>query len=685
MVLPREMSLEEIKYIKENSNMELEVFVHGALCICYSGQCLMSSLIGGRSGNRGRCAQPCRLPYKLIDLETREEIVNRKGKYLLSPRDLNTIENLDKLIEIGIESLKIEGRMKRPEYVAVVVHAYKMAVEQYVKTGKINVEKNIKKDLEKIFNRKFTKGYLFGESGQDLMSFEKPGNRGVELGKVVDVSRKNNRIKIKLMDDLRKGDGIKVKTDNGNEDFGTKINKIYKGNKILEKANVGEIIEIDFKGKVNKGDIVFKSSDTELLNKAASSYETKDKKIPLYGEIKCKLGENLTVYIWDDDGHYIEFVGGQKVEKAIKRPLTKERLLEQINKLGNTPYYFETLKAEIDDNVSIQISEINKVRREAIQKLSESRKKYNNRKKIEFDIRGSEKIKGKKFKSNERKISLRAYVNNLEQLKAALNCDVDLIYYSNLRNLDEAIKLARKGNKLLVPALDRITNFEDMTYIRQNLKNILKNSYVLVSNHGQLKLLKDKDIKLYTDFSFNIFNSKALEQISELDVECCTLSPELTLEQIKDIVNNSNINCEIIVYGHLPMMITEYCVIRSLDKISNKTCSICQNKKYGLKDRYGVIFPLLTDNKCRMQILNSKKLFLLEYVNELIDNDLGIMRLQFTNEGKNEIINIIKTYKKVIDCAIKGQKIISEEIIELIEKYKANDDYTKGHYFRGVI
>ena len=195
VVLAREVNVEEIKYICDNCDVDIEVFVHGALCVCYSGQCLMSSMIGNRSGNRGRCAQPCRQKYELIDVHT-GEVINSNGDYLLSPRDLNTIEEIDKLIDAGINSLKIEGRMKRPEYVATVIGSYREAIDEYLSTNKVNISDGTMSDLYTIFNRKFTKGLLLGEVGKDVMNSEIPNNQGLYIGKVLDHNKRTKRLKI---------------------------------------------------------------------------------------------------------------------------------------------------------------------------------------------------------------------------------------------------------------------------------------------------------------------------------------------------------------------------------------------------------------------------------------------------------------------------------------------------------
>ena len=238
VVLARELNIQEIEHICKNSNVDIEVFVHGALCVCYSGQCLMSSMLGNRSGNRGRCAQPCRQKYELIDIYS-GEVINTDGEYLLSPKDLNSIQDIDKVIEAGVHSLKIEGRMKRPEYVATVIGSYRKTIDEYMETKKINVSDETMNNLYTIFNRKFTKGYLFGDVGEDIMNSNRPNNLGLYIGKVVDYNRKAKRLKIKLENTLKKGDGISI--------GGGTIGRIIKSNGDI--ANIGykgETIELDF-------------------------------------------------------------------------------------------------------------------------------------------------------------------------------------------------------------------------------------------------------------------------------------------------------------------------------------------------------------------------------------------------------------------------------------------------------
>ncbi len=680
VVLARELGIEEIKKIKGSIDMELEVFVHGALCVCYSGQCLMSSLIGGRSGNRGRCAQPCRLPYKLIDINTGKEMENTNGDYILSPRDLNTIENIGQLLELGIDSLKIEGRMKKPEYVATVVRHYKEAMETYYRNKKSTVTEDTKKELQLIFNRRFTKGYLFNEKGKKLMNFEQPGNIGVKISSVEAYIPHKNRLRMKLEHDLKKGDGIKINSKE--KETGAKVNEIYYGDKKVEEAYQGQTIEIYFKDKVEIGAEVFKTSDVELINKAKKSYERENKEIFINGVVKGKLGDPMEAYIWDDRGNYGRVLGKINIEKAKNTPIDEKRIEQQMKKLGDTPYSFESLKIDIDQEISVPLSEINSIRRAMIESLNHQREKINKREEKVINAQNLivDKL-GKKKSNQNKKVLITGVANDHKQLEALLSTDIDVIYYKDFIDLEMADELSEEYNKVLIPALSRISKDIDI----EKRKDIYPKN-ILVGNLGQLNLYKEKDINIYSDFSFNVFNSLTVRKLEEIGVSTVTLSPELTMKQIREITKYGNVDYEVIVYGHLPMMITEFCpmsIIKKDDK--DKNCNICKETKYGLQDRYGFVFPIEREGSCRVNILNSQKLFALEFLGEIIDSNINQIRLQFTNEDKNEIINIVNAYKNALENVLNKGRNMTPEVEELIQYYKSKQDYTKGHFFRGVL
>ena len=346
IVLARETPIKLIKEIKENVDIEIEVFCYGALCVSYSGQCLMSSLIGGRSGNRGSCTQCCRKPYDLVDKSGKKY---NKDKYLLSMKDLNVLNYLRELEQIGVDSIKIEGRMKSKEYVYLVTKLANKAL-------KTNLDNNDLKNLKLLFNREFTKGYMFG-SNDNINEF-RPNHVGVKIGTI-----KNN--KILLTDNVCQGDGIRVI---GKNDTGLILNYIYKNGKLVNKAGIGDLISVKFNDKVNEGDIVVKTLDKELIDNINKEIKENKRKVLIDIKIEAKIGKKLKIEFLDN------ILEGVLVEKAINSELTKEELIKRISKLGNTIYKIGEIKSNIDDNIFIPIKKINELKNEMINILDNKTK-----------------------------------------------------------------------------------------------------------------------------------------------------------------------------------------------------------------------------------------------------------------------------------------------------------------------
>ena len=496
VVLAREVTVEEIKYICDNCKADIEVFVHGALCVCYSGQCLMSSMIGNRSGNRGRCAQPCRQRYELIDVYT-GEVVNSNGDYLLSPRDLNAIEEIDKVIDAGVHSLKIEGRMKRPEYVATVIDGYRKTIDEYLATNKLNVSDETINDLYTIFNRKFTKGLLLGDVGKDMMNSQLPNNQGLYVGTVVDYNKKAKRLKIKLANTLKKGDGINL--------GGGTIGRIIKNGNIETIGYKGETIELDFVGEARKGQIVFKTSDSELMDRVQATF-TQDKEFVkniIDAKITIKLGQKPILTLKDRHSNEATIEGDKIVEEAMKVALSKEKVETQLRKLGNTPYELDLLEIELDDNVSLPISLLNQMRRDCIELLDKERVSIKNRKYKNKIV----KYKPVLYNRNkQQEISVK--VKNLEQLESALECGVDRIYYEDTNTIDKGMSLAMKYNKKVIYSAPRIIRNKEYNHLAK--ANNAGVESVQVGNYGSIDYFKDK--KLNIDYYLNAFNSETIKK-----------------------------------------------------------------------------------------------------------------------------------------------------------------------------
>ena len=668
VVLARELTVEEIKYICDNTNVDIEIFVHGALCVCYSGGCLMSSMIGNRSGNRGRCAQPCRQKYTMIDISTGEEIHNN-GDYLLSTKDLNTIEEIDKIIDTGVLSLKIEGRMKKPEYVATVIKSYRDAIDEYETTKKVNISDETMEDLYTIFNRKFTKGLILGEVGDEVMNSNVPNNQGLYVGKVVDYNKKAKRLKIKLEGTLKKGDGINL--------GGGTIGRIIKGKDIAQIGYKGETIELDFIGEAKKNQLVFKTSDTDLIDRAQKTY-TQDKEFAkslIDAEISIKLGSYPELRLIDKNKNIVTVQGDKLVEKALKVALSEEKIETQIKKLGNTPYEIDQLKINLDEGVSMPISLINQMRREAIDLLDNARISVKGRMYKDNDIKYSPKIYSR---NADNKSKIRVKVNNIEALKSILNLDIDMIYYEDVSTIEQAMTMANANNKKLIYSAPRIVRNRE--YKRLEKSDEYCRDHVQISALGQVKYYKEnsESVKFDVDYYLNPFNSETINHYKKEGAETVCISQELNLHEIKETTQYTDLEIETVAYGYIPMMLSEYCpmgvVARSCKK--DKRCANCKESKYVLRDFKGEEYRVSQDIFCRSTIYNSSANCLINNLDELSEAGINIFRLDFTHETPELIEKITESFIDVIE----NDFVADAKSLEVFEDM----DTTLGHLYKGV-
>lgn len=665
VVLARELNVDEIKYICDNTKVDIEIFVHGALCVCYSGQCLMSSMIGNRSGNRGRCAQPCRQKYELIDIST-GEVMDKNGDYLLSPRDLSTIEEIDKIIDSGVHSLKIEGRMKRPEYVATVVGSYREVVDKYLTNNRHKVSDETISDLYTIFNRKFTKGYVLGEVGKDIMNAEIPNNQGLYIGRVLDYNRRAKRLKLRLENTLKKGDGINL--------GGGTIGRIIKNGEITTIGYKGEIIELDFVGEAKRNQIVFKTSDSELMDRVQATFQQEKElvKSNINADIIIKLGQKPVLILSDEEGNKSTVEGEKIVEEAMKVALVKEKIEAQIQKLGNTPYILNNINIDLDDNVSLPISILNQMRRDAIDELSEERVKIKDR-----NYKGKFISYNPKKEERNKESKLRAKVKNLSQLEAALSYDIDIIYYEDINTLDKALEMANNHKKRVVYSSPRIVRNREYNQL-EKAKEIGINS-VQVGSLGAINYFRDKHLNI--DYYLNAFNSESINHYKSEGAKTVCISQELNINEIRETIKYTDVEIEAVVYGYVPMMVTEYCpmgvIVRDCKK--DKRVAKCKDITYALRDLKGEQYKISQDNFCRSTIYNSKVTCMLDNLYELNEVGIDVLRLDFTTESANEVKEVLEAYIEVVQNNYKlGRK--STKLYDKLDKIGV----TAGHYYKGV-
>lgn len=663
VVLARELTVQEIKHICDNTDVDIEIFVHGALCVCYSGGCLMSSMIGNRSGNRGRCAQPCRQKYKLIDISTGEEIHN-KGEYLLSTRDLNTIEDVDKIIESGVLSLKIEGRMKKPEYVATVINSYRQAIDDYLQNKKVKISTDMMEDLYTIFNRKFTKGLILNEVGSEVMNSNIPNNQGLYVGKVVDYNKKAKKLKIKLEGTLKKGDGINL--------GGGTIGRIIKGKEICKIGHKGETIEIDFIGEARKNQIVYKTSDTELIDRAQKTY-VQDKELVknlIDAEISIKLDEYPQLTLGDKEGNFVTVKGDKLVEKALKVALSEEKIQTQMKKLGNTPYEIDNLIINLDDGVSMPISLINQMRRDAIELLDEARIPVKERAYKQNKISYNPKKQDKHYEPK-----IRVKINNLEALKAIADLDIDKIYYEDLKTLDQAIEIAKDKIIYSAPRIVRNKEYNSLEKSKQYSKEDVQ-----ISSLGQVKFYKENDenVTFNVDYYLNPFNSETINHYKKEGAKTLCISQELNISEIKETTKYTDLEIETVAYGYIPMMISEYCPMGVLTRNckKDKRCAACNESKYALRDFKGEEYRISQGLFCRSTIYNSRPNCLINELEELLDAGVSVFRLDFTHEDVELVASITQAFINTLDNNFKPDAMILEIFDEI--------DTTLGHLYKGI-
>lgn len=552
VVLARESSYELIKQIKEKSNIQLEIFVHGALCISYSGQCLMSSLIGGRSGNRGTCAQCCRQPYDLYEDGTK---INH-NKYLLSTKDLNSLENIGKLIDIGIDSFKIEGRMKRPEYVYLVVSLYRKAIDNYIMYNTTRITEKDIHELSKIFNRKFTKGFLFNTKNEEFINNFRPNHMGIKIGKVVSIV--NNCVNIKLFDTLNIHDGIRFL---GEKDVGMNIQVMYKDGRKVQKAYKTDNVSIIVKDLPSINSLVLKTTDYEQLKTINQKIENKTRKVSLELYLIAKLNHNLKIILIDDVRNKVELESSYVIPKSLNCAIDKNSVIKQIKKFGNTIYEIKSMDIEMDDDIFIPIKILNSLRREAILALTNSRLKSSRIVKSEYSIN----VPNFEYKKN--KVLL---TSSLEQ------------YNNTLTKYDE----------IILSDLNVTNNNTNLRYKLPRVMEHLVDTYenILVGELGSIFKYCDGKHNVATDFSLNVTNSYSVALLHSLGVSKVTLSIELNDYQIKKIIDNyhkryqKHPNLELIISDIPEVMVLKY------DPFNG---SYNFNKKYYLKDKFGNKFPIV--------------------------------------------------------------------------------------------
>lgn len=674
VVLGRENNLKQIQKIGEQAKLPMEVFVHGALCVSYSGQCLTSEMWGGRSANRGECAQACRLPYDLI--------VDGEPKpmgdvaYLLSPKDLAAIDLMPELIEAGVTSFKIEGRLKSPEYVANVVSKYRKAIDRYFDGEDARPSKEEVRELQQSFSRGFTHGFLEGTNNKQLVEGTFPKSRGVYLGRVEQILR--DGVVCRLEAPLKRGDGIVFDAgDPTKQEEGGRVYDVRrKGVKIEGEAQEGWIIDIvpgrsdvDLR-KVHVGDRIWKTSDPALDKRLRQTFET-DKPyrvFPVHVRVSGRPGQPLSTW-WTDvqKGTTVQVDSELELDIAQKRPLNQELLEEQLGRLGGTVFQLEQLDVELYGDVIVPIRELNSIRRRAVELLAGERPKPPVYVKRAVEVYGDAAVPASPVARGEAKLT--ALCRSLPQVQAALEAGVEMIYadFEFIKQFPAAVEAVRAAGKQIALATPRIHMPGENGYHNNILR--LQPDAVLVRNTGALYYyLRHRmenpgaaNPRLIGDFSLNIANHKAVDLFTEVGCDIVTPSYDLNIQQMVDLLCKADTaKLEIVIHQHLPMFHTEHCVYCTFlsEGTDYTNCGRpCEEHRASLQDRIGMSHPVRVDEGCRNTVYNAIEQSGAEYLANFMELGVSRYRVEFLEETPEKVHEVIDLYNRALRGEISGTQV----------------------------
>ena len=670
VVLARELSVNEIDYICKNTNIEIETFIHGALCISYSGQCLFSSMLGGRSGNRGKCAGPCRLPFELLE---NNKTIN--SGYLLSTRDLCGLEFIPDLIHAGVKSFKIEGRMKSPEYVATVTRIYRKYIDLALSDNEYAIDEDDKKELLQVFNRGMSSsGHLSNEANRNLVFKEKPNNMGLFLGKIQKYNSKKGYITVKLNEPIGIGDTISLDKEPGTYTISELMDTNMKNIKFTE---IGQTVIIGrMKGNIKLGNQIYKMSSKKLNTFAQNTFLKENRKVLLNCHIVIKENEPISITVTSASN--IELYKDLKIQytsdiiplKAKTRPLDKNTIISQISKTASTPFAFKSLEIELDDKLFVpKLSTLNDLRRTILQMVEQyaieamtrtycmGDKKVNKSENIKINKLEKEQLDTPNYPMKKTKLSL---------LLNILHKDFDYSQLHDIENVYIPLKyFSMKDYQEILHILD--TKFNVYIYmptiIKSNYKNLLSNNIettlsnyhikgFVISNICNIKLLHtlfadlNKDLELITNYTFNVYNSNTIKELKNLGICRYTISPELNRDMISALCNRNTLPNELIVYGRTPLLNMNYCLLGETDKCYPTCKQRCiTDNVYELKDRLHMKFRILPDNiQTVTTIFNSKITSI--YPKEFNVDYVRIDVLDETIEDINEIIHRVNNNQR---------------------------------------
>ncbi|MDX1978503.1 MAG: U32 family peptidase [Pseudanabaenaceae cyanobacterium bins.68] len=649
VVLARECSLKQINQIQTQTQAKLEVFVHGALCVAYSGQCLTSESLGGRSANRGECAQACRMVYQLI--ADGKEVNLGDRQYLLSPQDLAGLAVLPELVRTGVSCLKIEGRLKSPEYVATVTRTYRAALDRIAQALPPEQGQD-QYNLEMAFSRGLYPGWFEGIDHQKLVHGRYAKKRGVYLGEVSKVE--GDRLYVQLKAPLKPGDGVVFDSEEGG--------RVYQ----VEVQGEFSLVGFGKHGinwqKVRPGCGMWKTSDPALDRQVRQTYRGESPQFaqPLDLEVHGVIGQVLTLIGRDRGGHVAQVQSSMPLVAAQVHALATEQLRKQLGRLGQTPFYLARLENHLESGLILPVSELNHLRRSLVEKLLELRRRPQVWQ-LHRQATYRQLLPTLEQGANHPPVQLTLLVRDLSQLAAAISAGISVIYceFEDPRHYRQAVKLGSDREIILAPP--RISKPQEQ-WILDQMQAANPSGY-LIRNYDHLKFLtRNPDQKYIGDFSLNLANPLSAQYLmAEYPLARLTASYDLNFGQLQDLLQTSPPTWwEVTVHQHIPMFHMEHCVFCAFlsEGTDYTNCGRpCEKHEVKLRDRAGVEHPLKADAGCRNTLYNGMAQTAAEHLPALISLGVRYLRLEFLTESAIAVSRTIAAYEQLLNGKITGAEL----------------------------
>ena len=668
-IVARELSLDDIRAIARQTCMPLEVFVHGALCIAYSGQCLTSEALGGRSANRGQCAQACRLPYELVVDGERRELGD--VAYLLSPQDLAAYDLIDELVGAGVCSVKIEGRLKSAQYVAATTQAYRAALDAANQHSPFELSRQGELDLQQSFSRGFSPGFLAGLDHQQLVQGRFPKSRGIRVGTVASITPHSLVIAIDPTHDasiLKPGDGVVF--DEGHPDQDEQGGRVYAAHRIdMPPHKLAIKIELGRDSvnlaAISRGAIVWKTDDPEFRRRMEHVY-SQDKtpqRNPLDFALAGQIGERLQLLATTRDGLEATASWDGPLQTAQKHPVTLDAVREQLDRLGDSPFCLGEVTLQVAPTALVPKSVLNDLRRQVVTAIVEQRDAHDHGRRVDehalttlrAELRAQPRV------SIPEAPQLYVLARTMEQLMSVLMWRPEspvtppaLVYcdFEDVRRYRDAMALARQLDRPIGLATLRVLKPGEEGLLRQIARQ--HSDVLLVRNLAGLDFFRHESPQatLVGDFSLNVVNELSAELLRRAGLQRLVTGYDMNWEQLAALVEQSDPGLfEVVIHQHMPMFHMEHCVFAhtlSAGKDWRDCGRPCDHHRVELHDRMGADFPLLADTGCRNTVFNSVAQSAIEYLPRMLKLGLRHFRVELLRENAEQSAQLVERYARVL-------------------------------------